>query len=209
MTINTMVSDLIWFAYDLHAGQITGGPAWLETEKYDVVGQPLGEGMPNERQLKTMVQQLLADRVRLVTRRDKSELPVYVLTVGTSNAKLATNDTNPNGLPRLIFKGFGVLPARNASMADLARVMQAAVLDRPVVDKTGLAGRFDFTLTWTPDDSQFRGFGAREPPAPSPDANAPPGLFTAIQEQLGLRLESTKAPVDVLVIERIERPSEN
>ena len=208
MTINTTVSDLISFAYDLHAGQITGGPAWLETEKYDVVAQPQAEGMPNERQLKTMVQQLLADRVRLVTRRDKRELPVYVLTVGTGNAKLAANDTNPNGLPSLMFKGSGVLPARNASMADFARVMQAAVLDRPVVDKTGLAGRFDFTLTWTPDDSQFRGFGAR-PPAPTPDANAPPGLFTAIQEQLGLRLESTKAPVDVLVIERIEKPSEN
>ena len=208
MTINTTVNDLISFAYDLHAGQITGGPAWLETEKYDVVAQPQAEGMPNERQLKTMVQQLLADRVRLVTRRDKRELPVYVLTVGTGDAKLAKNDTNPNGLPSLMFKGFGVLPARNASMADLARVMQAAVLDRPVVDKTGLAGRFDFTLTWTPDDSQFRSFGAR-PPAPSSDANAPPGLFTAIQEQLGLRLESTKAPVDVLVIERIEKPSEN
>ena len=208
MTINTTVSDLISFAYDLHARQITGGPAWLETEKYDVVGQPLGDGMPNERQLKAMVQKLLADRMRLVTRRDTGELPVYALTVGTSGAKLAKNDSNPNGLPSLLFKGLGVLPARNASMTDLARVMQAAVLDRPVIDRTGLAGRFDFTLTWTPDDSQFRGLGARVP-APSADPNAPPGLFTAIQEQLGLRLESTKAPVEVLVIERIERPSEN
>jgi uncharacterized protein (TIGR03435 family) len=82
------------------------------------------------------------------------------------------------------------------------------VLDRPVVDRTALTGRFDFNLTWTPDDSQFREMGVRVP-APSNDPNAPPGLFTAIQEQLGLRLESTKAPVDVLVIDRVERPSEN
>jgi uncharacterized protein (TIGR03435 family) len=76
------------------------------------------------------------------------------------------------------------------------------------VDKTGLSGRFDFTLRWTPDDSQFRGMGVRVP-APVDDPNAPPGLFTAIQEQLGLRLESTNAPVEVLVITRVERPSEN
>jgi uncharacterized protein (TIGR03435 family) len=93
-------------------------------------------------------------------------------------------------------------------MTDLANVMQAAVLDRPVVDKTGLAGRYDFTLTWTPDDSQFRSMGITVPP-PSGDANAPPGLFTAIQEQLGLKLESTSAPADVLVIDRLEKPSEN
>jgi uncharacterized protein (TIGR03435 family) len=86
--------------------------------------------------------------------------------------------------------------------------MQTAVLDRPVVDRTGLPGRYDFTLTWTPDESQFRGLGVRVPP-PSGDPNAPPGLFTAVQEQLGLKFESTSAPVDVLVIDRAEKPSEN
>jgi uncharacterized protein (TIGR03435 family) len=83
--------------------------------------------------------------------------------------------------------------------------MQTAVLDRPVVNRTGLPGRYDFTLRWTPDDSQFRSFGVRIPPSTDPDA--PPGLFTAIQEQLGLRLESTNGPADVYVIERAERPS--
>jgi uncharacterized protein (TIGR03435 family) len=81
-----------------------------------------------------------------------------------------------------------------------------AVLDRPVVDQTGLPGRFDFSLVWTPDESQFGGMGGRVPP---PAGDAPPGLFTAIQEQLGLRLESTKSPVEVLVVDRVEKPSEN
>lgn len=152
-----------------------------------------------------MVQKLLADRFALTFHRDSRVLPVYALMPGETGPKLSKNDSNPNGLPSLMFRGFGVLPAMNASMADLASVMQGAVLDRPVVDKTGLTGRFDFTLRWTPDDSQFAGFGAR--PTPPADANAPPGLFTAIQEQLGLKLESTKASVDVLVVDKIDRPS--
>jgi uncharacterized protein (TIGR03435 family) len=208
MTINTTVSDLISFANDLQARQIIGAPEWVESEKYDVAGQLQGEGQPNQRQLKAMIRNLLEDRLKLSTHRESRVLPVYTLVVGETGPKLTKNDTNPNGLPSLLFRGFGVLPALNASMSDLAGVMQAAVLDRPVVDRTGLAGRFDFTLTWTPDESQFVGFGARVPP-PSTDVSAPPGLFTAIQEQLGLKLERTKAPVDVLVVDRVEKPSEN
>ena len=83
-----------------------------------------------------------------------------------------------------------------------------AVLDRPVIDRTGLQGRFDFTLTWTADESQFRSMGVNVPPPPA-DGSGPPGLFTAIQEQLGLRLERTDAPVEVMVIDSVQRPSEN
>lgn len=208
MTINTSVSDLISFAYGMHARQITGAPAWVESDKYDVTGQPQAEGQPNERQLKAMVQKLLEDRFHLAVHRESRVLPVYALVVSEAGPKLTKNETNPNGLPSLMFRGLGVLPALNASMADLANVMQSAVLDRPVIDRTGIAGRFDFTLTWTPDDSQFGGLGVRVPP-PSTAPDAPPGLFTAIQEQLGLKLESTKAPADVLVVDRVERPSEN
>ena len=97
----------------------------------------------------------------------------------------------------------------NATMGDLAGVMQTAVLDRPVIDKTGLQGRYDFTLRWTPDETQFVNMGVRVPPPQANDPDAPPGLFTAFQEQLGLKLESTKGPVDVLVVDRIDKPSEN
>jgi uncharacterized protein (TIGR03435 family) len=85
--------------------------------------------------------------------------------------------------------------------------MQSNVLDRPVVDRTGLQGRFDFTLNWTPDESQFRGMGVQVPPPP-PDAKLP-GLFTAIQEQLGLKLDSTNAPAEVIIIDRVEKVSDN
>ena len=207
-TLNTSLSDLVTFAYGLHARQITGGPAWLEAEKYDLTAQPEGEGQPNEKQWKMMLQKLLADRFKLTFHRDKKELSVYALVVGKTGPKLTKSEGDPNGLPGLFFRGLGVLPAINATMADFAGVMQTAVLDRPVVDQTGLPGRFDFTLTWTPDESQFGGLGVKVPP-PTDDASAPPGLFTAIQEQLGLKLESTKAPVEVLVVDRAERPSEN
>ena len=208
MTINTTVSDLIAFSYSLHARQITGAPEWIDNEKYNVTGQPQAEGQPNERQLKAMVRSLLEERFRIAVHRESRELPVYAMIVATAGPKLSKNATNPDGLPSLFFKGLGVLPAINASMSDLANVMQTAVLDRPVVDRTGLSGRFDFTLTWTPDESQFRGMGVRVP-APSTDPNLPPGLFTAIEEQLGLKLESTRAPVEVLVVDRVEKPSDN
>jgi uncharacterized protein (TIGR03435 family) len=207
-TINTSVSDLITFAYGLHARQITGGPAWIESDKYDLTAKPDGEGQPNDKQWKAMLQKLLADRFQLSFHRDKKDLSVFAIVIGKNGPKLTKSAGDPNGLPSLFFRGLGVLPVRNATMADFAGVMQTAVLDRPVVDQTGLVGRFDFELKWTPDETQFAGLGIR-PQAPSDDPAAPPDLFTAMQEQLGLKLQPTKAPVEVLVIDRVEKPSEN
>ncbi len=206
-TLNTSLSDLIAFSYGVHARQITNGPEWLEKDKYDLTAKPDGEGQPNEKQLKTMIQKLLADRFKLSFHPDKKELQVYALIVGKTGAKLTRSGGDPNGLPGLFFRGLGNLPVQNATMADLAGVMQGAVLDRPVVDQTGISGRYDFTLTWTPDESQFGGLGVKVPPPP--DNATAPGLFEAIQEQLGLKLESTKAPVEILVVDRAEKPTEN
>ena len=208
LTINTSLADLITQAYEVHTRQVVGGPSWMTSDKYDVTGRPVAEGTPNLTQLRALIRSLLEDRFKLTTHREKRDLPAYALTVGKGGPKLTRNETNPNGLPSLLFKGLGVLPAVNATMADFAGVMQGAVLDRPVVDRTGLQGRFDFTLTWTPDDSQFRSMGVQVPPPPA-DGSGPPVLFTAIQEQLGLRLESVTAPVEVIVIDSVERPSEN
>jgi uncharacterized protein (TIGR03435 family) len=208
VTINTTVNDLLTFAYGLHSRQIASGPPWLETEKYDVTGQPDVEGVPSQTQLRQLVQRLLTDRFKLTFHRDKKELSVYALVVGPKGPTLTKSAANPNGLPSLLFRGLGILPAANASMADLATVMQQAVLDRPVVDRTGITGRYDFTLTWTPDETQFLSMGVRIPPR-APDAAGPPGLFSAIQEQLGLKFESTKAPVDTIIVDKIERPSPN
>jgi uncharacterized protein (TIGR03435 family) len=208
-TTSTSLSDLIKFAYSVHPRQITGGPSWLETEKYDVTGKPDLEGIPNVEQLKMMVQKLLADRFQLTFHRDKKELSVYAITITKTGAKLTKNETG-NALP-----GFGGGPrnfnVRNSTMAEFAGVLQGQILEQPVVDQTGLGTtRYDFVLKWTPDPSQSQLFGGPGPNIPpTPDADAPPDLFTAFQQQLGLKLESTKAPVDVLVIDRVEKPSAN
>ena len=206
-TINTSVSDMMVFAYGIHARQVAGGPDWLEKDKYDVLAKPDVDGQPNDKQLKSMVQKLLADRFKLTFHRDKKELSVYAIVVAKNGSKLTKSEGDGNGLPSLFFRGLGNLPARNATMADFAGVMQSAVLDKPVVDQTGLSGRFDFTLMWTPDEFQFGGLGVK-PPAPS-DKDTQPDLYTAFQQQLGLRLESTKAQAEVLVIDKVEKPSEN
>ena len=207
-TINTSLSDLITFAYDIQAKQIVGAPAWAESDRYDLGGKPEGEGAPSSRQLKIMVQKLLVDRYKLTFHRDKKELSVYTINVAKTGAKLTKSEADPSSLPGLGFRGLGTFVARNATMADFATVMQTTALDRPVLDQTGLPGHYDFTLNWRPDEFQFQGLGVKMPP-PSADAEADPDLFTAIQQQLGLKLESTKAPAEVLVIDHVEKPSEN
>jgi uncharacterized protein (TIGR03435 family) len=208
LTINTTLNDLVVFAYDLHQKQIAGGPDWASTQKFDLTGQPEAPGIPSITQLRGMIRLLLTDRFKLAFHRDKREMPIYAIIVGPNGHKLTKNDNNPNGLPGMIFRGLGNLPVSNATIADFAGVMQSAVLDRPVVDKTGLTGRWDFVIRWTPDESQFGGMGVRVPP-PTDDPNAPPGIFTAFTDQLGLKLDPTRGAVDVIVIDKVERPSEN
>ena len=207
-TLNFTVRLMMTYAFGLHPNQIVGGPDWIGSDKFDITAEPEGTGMPNDKQWRSMLAKLLADRYKLAFHREKKELPVYALTVSKTGHKLTKNETDPGGLPALFFRALGVFPVRNATMGDFAGTLQAVVLDRPVVDQTALQGRFDFTLTWTPDETQFGGRGGQAPP-PADPTTAPPGLFTAIQEQLGLKLESTRLPVDVLVIDRLEKPTAN
>jgi uncharacterized protein (TIGR03435 family) len=207
-TINTTLNDLIGFSYGLHARQVTGAPDWVGTEKYDLDGKPDGEGQPNEAQWKTMIQKLLADRFQLKFHHETKELSVYALVVAKGGPKTTKSDGDPSGPPSLMFRGLGNLPVRNATMADFVSVMQRAVLDRPVVDQTRLEGRYNFALNWTPDETQFASLGG-VPPGIGDKPDAPPDLFTAIQQQVGLKLEATKAQVDVMVIDKVEKPSAN
>jgi bla regulator protein blaR1 len=206
ITINTSLSDLVSFAYGIHARQIIGAPGWTETDKYDITATLGADGLPNETQLKTMLRALLTERFTLAFHRDQRELPVYAIVQGPSGSKLTKSEADPNSLPGIGFGRPGAMMARNANMSDLAGVMQSMVLDRPVIDRTGLAGRFDFTLTWTPDQFQCPGLSGQ---LPAPVDNGAPGLFGAMQEQLGLKLDSTRAAADVLVIDRVERPTAN
>ena len=210
LTLNTTLNDLITYAYGVHIRQLADGPAWMATEKFDLDGKAAGAAYPTDAQWKLMIQKLLQDRFALAYHRESRELSVYALSVAKGGPILKKSDADPNSLPGMGFRGFGNMPVRNATMADFAAMMQGMVLDRPMIDRTGLTGRYDFTLKWTPDDSQFIGMrppGMTMPGSDSPDA--PPNLFTAIQEQLGLKLEATKAAVAVLVIDHVERPSAN
>jgi uncharacterized protein (TIGR03435 family) len=154
-----------------------------------------------------MIQKLLATRFKLAFHHEQRELAVYAIVIGKDGPRLTTTDRKPSDSTNFSYTNRVVLTVRNATMADFADGMQASFMDRPVVDQTGLADRYDFLLKWTPDESRS-GLGEKLPPT-ADDPNAPPGLYTAIQEQLGLKLVSTKAPVDVLVIDHIEMPSEN
>jgi uncharacterized protein (TIGR03435 family) len=149
-----------------------------------------------------MVQKLLVDRCQLKFHHEQRELSVYAITVASGGPKMTKSTAAPTENQAFFFRGLGDLTVRNMNMADFASWMQSGVMDKPVVDQTGLKDRYDFELKWTPDDSQFaqfRGAVNVTPPATT-DPNAPPSLYTASQEQLGLKFD---------VIDHVEKPSAN
>jgi uncharacterized protein (TIGR03435 family) len=208
VVVNFSLNDLVKFAYGVQDKQIVDGADWMKTDKWDINAKPDTPGMPNDVQMKSMVKKMLADRFALKLHDDQREMAAYVLTVGKDGPKMKQNTDNPNGLPGLFFGPIGTLHVINATMPDFTGLMQSVVLDRPVVDRTDLKGRWDFLLKWTPDESQFASVGWKVPP-PSDAADAPPPLFTAIQEQLDLKLEAQKTQVPVLVVDHIDHPSAN
>ena len=198
---------LIAAAYNLNPKAVTGGPAWMESEHYDILALTPGEKQPNHDQQMAMLRTLLSDQFKLNFHREPRVFPIYELQVAKGGSRLKTSTAAPTDQPYLISTVYPqkiVMPAKNASMADFVSVLQRAILDRPVVDKTGLTGRFDFNLEWAPDESQFNG----DIPAAPSDAPEPP-FFTAIQQQLGLRLVATRGPIPAIVVDHVEHPSPN
>lgn len=208
---NHALLTLIAAAYNISPQAISGGPGWVESDHYDIVAKAPGEVRPNPDEQMAMLRKLLADRFQLRFHREKKELHVYALTVAKGGAKLKEStvspDASPEGPPPLIFVVSPQsvrLPGRNATMADLASVLQRAALDNPVLDRTGLSARYDFDLEFAPDETVFGGALGK-----GPEDSTRPGLFAAIQQQLGIRLEATRGAVDAIVIDRVERPSAN
>jgi len=211
-TLNTTLNDLIKFAYDMHPKQVVGEPAWADSEKFDIEAKPDKPGMPSVKQMKVMLQKLLADRFSLASHKDTKELSAYAITVVKSGVKIKKeeNATIPvpgfGGQPRLGFN------ARNATLAEFASVLQAQFMDLPVIDQTGLGEtRYTFVVKFTPDPG-MRPFGGAAPPEAQPatsDPDAPPDLFNAMEQQLGLRMPKMKGPVEVMIIDRVEKPSPN
>jgi uncharacterized protein (TIGR03435 family) len=204
---NLTLGFLMNFAYDLPERQIAGKPGWMDTDKWDIEAKPDTPGMPSPLQVRVIVQKLLAERFGLQFHEEKRKLAAYGLIVSKDGPKM-TKTADASLSPNVLLYPQGVLIARSATMADLAQLLQNRILGQPLVDKTGLEGRWDFTMRWTPDETQFA-----DVPVPVPrladDANAPPPLFTAIQKQLGLKLEAQKADVPVLVIDHVDHPSPN
>jgi uncharacterized protein (TIGR03435 family) len=207
-TIDTTLTDLITFAYGVQQKQVAGQPRWVDTDKWDIEAQPDVPGAPNKQQLATMVQKLLASRFHLKFHEEARGLSVYELTVAAGGQKMTAGSTDPNQLPGLFFPELGSLTAQNSSMQDFANLLQTTVLDRPVVDHTGLKGKWNFVLKWTPDETQFPGMGIKVTP-PGTLADEPPPLAAAIQQQLGLKLTEGKALLRVLEIDKAEKPSVN
>ncbi len=208
---NVSLQDLIAFAYNLEPKQIVNAPSWFNSDTYDIEVQPDQPGAPSKEQWTSIVQKLLAERFQLKSHEEQRVLQAYILTVakgGPKMTKSAVQALDGRGGPEGAMMRPGAFNAQAFSMADFAHTLRA-IFDRPVVDQTGLSGLWDFNLKWTPDETQFGGM-MKGPMPPSDDsADAPPPLYTALQEQLGLKLESGKAQVPVLVIDQVEHPSPN
>jgi uncharacterized protein (TIGR03435 family) len=206
-TTSTTLDDLICYAFDVHRTQILGGPDWAESAKYDVAGVPDIPGQPSDNQTKSMMRKLLADRFQFRFHTEHKALPVYVLSVAKGGPKHLTKSAgadNGFSIPIGGARGGLKISVFNGTMTNFAVFGLHGVMDRPVLDKTGLTDRYDFSMTWLPDDSQFG--GKMELPAMK---NPQPDIYTALREQLGLKLEPTKTAVDVMVVDHAERPSPN
>lgn len=225
---------IIQQAYTVRRYQIIGGPDWIGTARYDIEAK--ADGNATFPQIMLMLQSLLEDRFKLKVHRETRQLPVYELTVTKGGNKLkqptpggcAAAEINSVPLPppppgtvapppcgRVfmgMFNGKASLEGGNVSVSELVRVL-SNVMGRPVIDKTGISGNFDIHLPFAPDSSLEGLPGAGAPGGPALPVAADPSagatIFTAIQEELGLKLESTKGPVEVIVIDGAERPTEN
>jgi uncharacterized protein (TIGR03435 family) len=225
---NSTLKDLIKFAYAVDDFRISGGPGWINSDRYDIEAKV--EGKPTTFDLalqRRRLQTLLQDRFNLALHRETKELPIYELKVAKGGFKLhplkdgdciAGDPTKPlaplaPGKTRMDYCGYGgfgrgLYENSTANMGGVAGAL-STLLGRKVVDKTGITVVFRVRLTFVPDDSTIPMPGPDGPGGPAPTADAGPNIFTAVQEQLGLKLESAKGPVDVLVIDHVERPSEN
>lgn len=203
------LEDLIAFSYQVQAKQIVGGPDWMSKDRYDIAAVPDVEGAPNPEQVRIMIRKLLTDRFQLKFRREKRDMSAFVVTVVKGGSKLTpTQMSGP--LP-----GIGMRPAtggltmmvRNGTIGDFTGFLQTLVLDRPVVDRTDLKGKYDFSVTFLPDETQFNG---HSPVAKLADGVEPaPSLTEALEQQVGLRLSPEKTAVDVIAIDHVEKPSAN
>lgn len=235
---NVSLKMMIQSAYELQtADLISGLPGWADSARFDIEAKmdedaaaalqklPMEERMAQRR---SMMEAMLADRFKLKVHRDSKEMPMYALVIAKGGFKLKDADPNstyangikgPDGVSHagMMMMGNGTLRSQATPISNLLGPLSVQ-LHRQVVDKTGLTGKYDVALQWAPEDNQGPAApGAAPAPQPAgpatqavgPPASSGPSIFTALQEQLGLRLEPIKGPVDTVVVDHVEMPSEN
>jgi uncharacterized protein (TIGR03435 family) len=239
LTITALTArEIVAFAYGvpnpLRFSRISGGPKWLDSDRFDIIAK--ADGAASADQLRVMLRALLADRFRLRARNTTAEMPFYALRLARSDGALGprlrrTPDIDcvrftagrggvlpalprdPKDVPTCVIRAEpGLIVSRARTMLDLTTVAFPRVVeDRVVVDRTGLKGNYDVRLEWAPDPRPFASAADLPPglPVPAPPTSSGPSIFTAIQEQLGLKLQSEKGLVETLLIDRVERPSED
>lgn len=206
ITLEAMsLSGLVSWAYNVKPWQVAGGPAWGRdtqgatldpaTRRFDVVAKAEGERARSLDEFRQMMQSLLTERFQLTLHREARQAMVYALVIDKNGPKLHESPPDARGVLRM--SGGGKITGSGATIQQLIGwFSNANGVDRPIVDQTGLTGRYDFTLEWS------------NPLTGKTDSNAP-SIFTAMPEQLGLKLEPSRALLDFLVIDRAEMPSEN
>ena len=214
--LNYTAKRLLQTAYGVKDFQIAGAPAWANSERYDINGRT--ESPVKGPELRPILQSLLADRFDLAIHREMKDMPIYALVIAKGGLKIhEASDSdpqilearNPEGRPSVTRVRRGSVVAQGSTMPGFAELL-ATFLGRNVIDKTGLSARYDIKLQWTPDANElgnFANMGVPETTDAGPSDG--PSLFAALQEQLGLRLEAQRGPVELLVIDKISRPTQN
>ena len=192
---NITIRELIRLAYDVKDYQIERAPGWVDSDRYDIAAKTADTARKSLEDERSLVRSLLVERFQLQTHLETKQAQVYLLVPGKEGSKLHLHKDGSGAGSR---KGCGHLAGTRLTLDTVATVLSRQ-FERDVLNRTGLPGKYDFELNWTPDSG------------PCPNAADPnlPSIFTAIQQQLGLKLESAKGPVNFLVIDRIARPSEN
>jgi uncharacterized protein (TIGR03435 family) len=200
---NAPLNALIAMAYGVDQRQLSGAPSWVESGNFDITIKPDRQGVPSQAQQRLLWQALLADRFALKAHTEKKEQPAYLLSVVKGGLRMTKVDPPRGDLP-----GFGVGPTNlrvnKATLAEFANVL-GHVVGRPIVDRTGIEGRYDCLMRFSPSPAEL----AQLPPNEQPPEEAAPDVYVALEQQCGLRLESTRVPADTVVVDNIEKPSEN
>lgn len=203
---NQTLGNLIEIAYGLQQNQVDGGPPWMRDQKFDLEAAPDPDGKYSYKQWGVMLQQILANRFQLTCHHEVRDMPAYQLVETRDGSKLSASSPDTDAAANIDVKKSGdatTVIATHAAISDFVKTLKEVVVGRPVIDRTGIEGQYDFTLRFAPDRKDISGSDQAS------ETDSAAGLFTAIQEQLGLKLEPTKAPVDVLVIDKVSQPSAN